>query len=129
MRAFRTKLEGSLLSAHGSISVYQASVVATACTAMGQWKRMEKIQNTADNLSIEQQLAVSDRIIKHKQAVDLALAKLGLDGSGKRDPWQVLMDDHPLLRDAPPIDQDAPENAATAASESETAEASQDASG
>jgi hypothetical protein len=88
VRAFRNRVEEAVLEVHGRIGPYHASVIATAAVALGQWKRMERVQNTED-LSMEHQLAVSDRIVKHKEAVDRALAKLGLDQDGKADPWDT----------------------------------------
>src|SRR5262249_47686228 len=92
----------AVLDAHGQISLLHASRVHSAALALRQVLRLQKLLAACETpghtatsekvqggnvariqtgLTIEQFLAISDRLVRHKEAVDRALAALNLDRS------------------------------------------------
>jgi hypothetical protein len=95
--SFRRVVEDALEAAGTTIGPYQASVIGTACIALREHMRCDRLMRDhplpgaeGATLSVEQWLALSDRVVKHKQAVDSALAKLGLDKDNRQDCWDIL---------------------------------------
>jgi hypothetical protein len=101
---FRREVEKAVLKAKGEIGVYAASRIHTACLAVRQAARIDRILATAGEpgtgeksdtpeqvpLTHEQWLAYSDRLLKAKETADKALQALGLDRDAKEDVWDVL---------------------------------------
>jgi hypothetical protein len=81
---FRERVEAAVVAANGEIGVFAAKKIRTACIALRQAGKVEKrIHDHEKDLTHEQWLAYSDRLVRYEEAVDKALASLGLDRSGE----------------------------------------------
>jgi hypothetical protein len=118
--AFRRQVEDAVLARHGQIGVFEASLVGTACIALREHMRADRLLR--DNplpgagLTVEQWLGVSDRVVRHKQALDKALAQLGLDRAAHLSEWDRLYLPQPV--------QEAPVGAQNGLADQEAAPAS-----
>lgn len=81
----------------GVIGVAAASRIATACTALRQAARIDRIlrdagePGVAGGLTHAEWVAYSDRLVRYRQAADQSIAALGLDSEAKpRDPWAAV---------------------------------------
>jgi hypothetical protein len=89
-RVFRLALEKAVL-ANGGGGILEASLIATASTALRRWIQAEyKLTAGKDSLTVEQWTALADRSLRFKQVVDSTLFKLGLDKLGAKDPWDEV---------------------------------------
>lgn len=90
---FRNQLEAAVLEARGSIGLYDASRIHSAAVALREHARLDRILNTAKDgmLTLEQKLALSDRIIRHKEACDRALLALGLNAKDVGSLWNDVL--------------------------------------
>jgi hypothetical protein len=94
----RATLEEVVIEAHGSVNMYHASVIATACVALREFWRLDRILNKSgnpkaaseDKLTPEQICSFSDRCVRHKSKIDDCLAKLGLDRDAKKNLWDTI---------------------------------------
>jgi hypothetical protein len=90
---FRRELEAAVLE-RGPIGVAEASRIHTACLALRQVARIDRILAEAGEpgtvLTHEQWLAYSDRLLRGKEAVDKALAALGIDKRDARSVWDTI---------------------------------------
>lgn len=98
---FRRQLEAAVL-AHGHIGVLEASRIHTACLAMRQAARIDRVLATAGEpgqvagLTHTEWLAYSDRLLRAKEVVDRALSALGLDRDD-RSIWDSIYATPPRL--------------------------------
>jgi hypothetical protein len=82
--AFRRQVEHEVLAVHGEIGIATAARIATACAAIRQAARVERIlarckgPGETGGLSHELWLAYSDRSLKYRETADRALAALEL---------------------------------------------------
>jgi hypothetical protein len=111
--SFRRELEAAVRVAHGSISIYHASRIHTACVAVRQMARVDKILAAAGQpgavgtftkqspaagatatqqtgLTHEQWLAYSDRLLKYLADRDRALRDLSLDRDQAEAMWDAI---------------------------------------
>ncbi len=86
--AFRLAVERALLATGKPLSIWHASKVRTVCVALSEAKRAQ-IRLSKGGLDAAAEQGWSDRLVKHQQAVDRALAELGLD-KGDLDPWDAI---------------------------------------
>jgi hypothetical protein len=96
VRSFRLALEAEL-ERRGPMTVFAASRVHTALTALRRHLRVEKVLTTyGDKLTHEQWLAYADRSVRFKETVDRCLASLGLDRDAEQDlhPWTIPPSDN-----------------------------------
>ena len=83
--AFRRMVEDAYLAVHGKIGIAAAARIATACVAIRQAARCERVlartkePGEQGGLDHATWLAYSDRLVKYREAADKALASLGLE--------------------------------------------------
>jgi hypothetical protein len=135
---FRRQLESAVLS-RGALGVAEASKIHTACIALRQVARIDRILAEAgepgavaitekaegNSKAIRQRglthtewLAYSDRLLRAKETVDRALASLGLDKSEAKDVWDAVYRQSPILarpgrQETDSVESEVPEQAAS----------------
>ena len=91
---FRRGVEGQLVEKFGNITPFMAKRLHTACVALRQMFCCERILKRCgppgQDLTHEQWLAYSDRLVKFSEVADKALKDLGLDSARQSDIWDDL---------------------------------------
>lgn len=89
--AFRARLEDAVAEAQGGINEAAAMVIASASVALREAKRCERRRaRDAEKLSLEDELSLSDRIVRNYAAAERAVCKLGLTVGAVKDPWDAI---------------------------------------
>jgi hypothetical protein len=87
---FRLALEAAVVAARGAVGLYEAAAIQTACRwerhalLAQRWLRVEK------QLDPDQRLTFSREIARASTERDKCLKLLGIDATGRSDPWAAL---------------------------------------
>jgi hypothetical protein len=102
--AFRARLEDAVVEARGEINEASAMVIAAASVALREAKRCERRRaKDGDKLGLDDELALSDRIVRNYGAAERAVAKLGLTIGAGVDEWAAIYSQAaPAIASPPP---------------------------
>jgi hypothetical protein len=111
MLAFRKVIESQVLTLHGEINPWHAKVIRSACKSFAAAQRVDRILSSVKEpgdvaiveekrgnatATVQRGLTHSefqnylDRSTKFERECDAALKSLGLDGSQKKDIWDLI---------------------------------------
>lgn len=92
--SFRAALEAAVVARAGSVSVLQASRIATAATAMRRAAQVDRrLAAEGATLSVADWTALADRSVRYRETIDRCLKALGLElpaNGGQPDPRAIL---------------------------------------
>jgi hypothetical protein len=93
--AFREAVEKATVEAYGEITIAHAKTIRTACVAVKQSLRLERVLATQGEpgqggLDHAQWLAYSDRLLRAEETADRALSRLGIDKRTSPDVWDSI---------------------------------------